>query len=49
MNEVMQLLIDALRALVSDRTYGLEQARVKLDQAQELLDAAAVPQASTDA
>jgi hypothetical protein len=48
MNEVMQLLIDALRALVSDRTYGLEQARVKLDQAQELLDAEP-PQASTDA
>jgi hypothetical protein len=40
MAEVMQLLIDALRALVSDRTYGLEQALVKLDQAQEALDAA---------
>jgi hypothetical protein len=40
MTEVMQLLIDALRALVSGGADGLEQARVKLDQAQEALDAA---------
>jgi hypothetical protein len=33
-----QLLIDALRAIVAGGVTGLEQADVKLDEAQELLD-----------
>jgi hypothetical protein len=40
MAEVLQLLIDGMRALVSGGADGLEQARVKVEQAQEALDAA---------
>jgi hypothetical protein len=36
---VAQLLIDALRSLLAGSPDGLEQARVKVEQAQELLDA----------
>jgi hypothetical protein len=38
--EVVQLLIDALRAVNAGGEDGYDQARVKLDQAQEALDAA---------
>jgi hypothetical protein len=37
--EITQLLIDALRSLLSGGPDGLEQARVKVEQAQALLDA----------
>jgi hypothetical protein len=40
MSEVLQLLIDALRAALAGGEEGADQARVKLDQAQEALDAA---------
>jgi hypothetical protein len=40
MNEITQLLIDALRALLSGGPDGLEQAKVKVEQAQAALDAA---------
>jgi hypothetical protein len=36
-NDVAQLLLDALRALLSGTEDGREQARVKLDQAQSKL------------
>jgi hypothetical protein len=36
--QITQLLIDALRALLNGGPDGLEQARVKVEQAQELLD-----------
>jgi hypothetical protein len=35
--EIAQLLIDALRALLAGGPDGWEQARVKVEQAQELL------------
>jgi hypothetical protein len=37
--EITQLILDALRALLSGGPDGLEQARVKVEQAQALLDA----------
>jgi hypothetical protein len=37
--EITQLLIDALRSLLAGGPDGLEQARVKVEQAQALLDA----------
>jgi hypothetical protein len=36
--DVAQLLIDALRSLLAGSPDGLEQARVKVEQAQQLLD-----------
>jgi hypothetical protein len=36
--EITQLLIDALRSLLNGGPDGHEQARVKVEQAQELLD-----------
>jgi hypothetical protein len=35
--EITQLLIDALRSLLAGSPDGLEQARVKVEQAQQLL------------
>jgi hypothetical protein len=35
--EIAQLLIDALRSLLNGGPDGLEQARVKVEQAQQLL------------
>jgi hypothetical protein len=37
--EITQLLLDALRSLLAGGPDGLEQARVKVEQAQALLDA----------
>jgi hypothetical protein len=37
--EIAQLILDAIRALLSGSPDGLEQARVKVGQAQALLDA----------
>jgi hypothetical protein len=37
--EITQLILDALRALLNGGPDGLEQARVKVEQAQALLDA----------
>jgi hypothetical protein len=37
--EITQLLIDALRSLLAGGPDGLEQARVKVEQAQAFLDA----------
>jgi hypothetical protein len=37
--EIAQLILDALRSLLAGGPDGLEQARVKVEQAQELLAA----------
>jgi hypothetical protein len=38
-SQIAQLILDALRSLLAGGPDGLEQARVKVEQAQALLDA----------
>jgi hypothetical protein len=46
-NEVLQLLVDALRALLAGGPDGAEQAKVKVDRAQQVLSRVEVPEAVT--